>query len=175
VLHVRGVGDGPASFDGIQTAVASVDPEIPISPSELASGIVASMSETRTVAFLVAAFAALALVLAAVGLYGLVSYGAAQRVREMGIRMALGARPESLVRLILARGLGIAFLGIGLGLAVSVGLGQALAGLLFGVRPTDPLTLGVASTALLATAALAAWIPARRASRVDAAVSLRDG
>jgi ABC-type antimicrobial peptide transport system permease subunit len=122
----------------------------------------------------VGAFAVLALVLAAVGLYGLVSYGASQRVREMGIRMALGAEPASLVRLFLTRGIVIAVLGVGMGLAVSFGLGQALEGMLYGVGATDPGTVAVAVTVLLATAALAAWIPARRASRVDAAVSLRE-
>ena len=92
----------------------------------------------------------------------------------MGIRIALGARPDSLVRLILARGVAISVLGVGAGLVVSYGLGQALEGLLFGVAPADPVTIGVAALALIVTAGFAAWLPARRASRVDAAVSLRE-
>jgi ABC-type antimicrobial peptide transport system permease subunit len=155
--------------------VAELDPELPVaSVLDLQEGLAASMGETRTIGYLVAAFAVLALVLAAVGLYGLVSYGASERIREMGIRIALGARPESLVKLILTRGLAISTLGIGAGLVVSYGLGKALEGLLFGVAPADFATLGAASAVLFVTAAVAAWLPARRASRVDAAVSLRD-
>ena len=92
----------------------------------------------------------------------------------MGIRIALGAEPESLTRLILARGIAISFLGIGAGIVVSYGPGQALKGLLFGVGPSNPLTIGAAAFTLLATASLAAWLPAHRASRVDAAISLRE-
>ena len=92
----------------------------------------------------------------------------------MGIRLALGARPESLTRLILGRGMGIATLGIIGGILVAAGLARALRGLLFGVEPSDPVVLAVAALVLMGTAALAAWIPARRASRVDAVVSLRE-
>ena len=94
--------------------------------------------------------------------------------KKMGIRVALGARPDSLVKLILTRGMAISVLGIGSGLVVSYGLGRALEGLLFGVDAADFATLGAASIALFVTATLAAWLPARRASRVDAAVSLRE-
>jgi ABC-type antimicrobial peptide transport system permease subunit len=132
------------------------------------------MGETRTFGYLVTVFAALALFLAAIGLYGLISFGVSQRVRELGIRLALGARPDALVRLVLVRGLAIATLGVIAGLGLSFLIGQALDSLLFGVDATDPATLAGAAVLLLATAALAAWIPARRASRVDAAVSLRN-
>lgn len=132
------------------------------------------MGETRTIGYLVGAFAGLALLLASVGLYGLVSYTASQRVREFGIRIALGARPESLVRLILARGVAVSVLGIGLGLVISYGLGLALQSLLFGVARTDVLTIGGAALVLMTVGGIAAWLPARRASRVDAAISLRD-
>lgn len=132
------------------------------------------MGETRTIGYLVAAFAVLALVLAAVGLYGLVSYGASQRQRELGIRIALGAEPASLVRLILARGIVLSLLGIGVGLPVSYALGRALGGLLFGVRFGDVLMVAAPTGVLLLTAVAAAWLPARRASRVDAAITLRE-
>jgi ABC-type antimicrobial peptide transport system permease subunit len=132
------------------------------------------MGETRTIGYLVGAFAVLALLLAAIGLYGLVSFGASQRVREFGIRIALGARPESLVRLILARGVAISLLGITLGVGVSYGLGMALQSLFFGVGRMDTLTLAGAALLLVAAAGVAAWLPARRASRLDAVVSLRD-
>jgi ABC-type antimicrobial peptide transport system permease subunit len=132
------------------------------------------MGETRTIGYLVAAFAFLALSLAVIGLYGLVSYGASQRVREFGIRIALGARPEELTRLILSRGVRISVFGVLAGAAVSYGVGRALQSLLFGVTPSDPLTLSTAAIALTSAAVLAAWLPARRASRVDAAISLRE-
>lgn len=132
------------------------------------------MGETRTIGYLVAAFAVLALVLAAVGLYGLVSYGASQRQRELGIRIALGAEPASLVRLILARGIVLSLLGIGVGLPVSYALGRALGGLLFGVGFGDVLMVAAPTGVLLLTAVAAAWLPARRASRVDAAITLRE-
>ena len=92
----------------------------------------------------------------------------------MGIRIALGARPESLTRLVLGRGVGVAILGIGAGIGVAVGLSRALRGLLFGVAPGDPVVLALAALLLLGTAGVAAWLPARRAGRVDAAVSLRE-
>jgi predicted permease len=174
-VTVRVEAGGSILASSLRETVASVDPGLPVaSVIDLHEALSASLGETRTIGYLVGAFAVLALVLAAVGLYGLVSYGASQRVREMGIRMALGAEPASLVRLFLTRGIVIAVLGVGMGLAVSFGLGQALEGMLYGVGATDPGTVAVAVTVLLATAALAAWIPARRASRVDAAVSLRE-
>ena len=134
----------------------------------------AAPPDRRCVGALIAAFSGLALLLAAVGLNGLVSFGASQRVREMGIRIALGARPKSLIWLGLARGIGIVLIGIGLGTAIAAGLAQALQGLLFQVEPSDPLVIGASAAVRFATVTLAAWLPARRASRVDAATSLRD-
>ena len=131
------------------------------------------MAETRTIGYLVGSFAFLALSLAVIGLYGLVAYGASQRVREFGIRIALGARPEELTGLILTRGLRISLWGVLAGGAVSYAVGLALQSLLFGVTPSDPLTLAGAAIALTAAAVCAAWLPARRAGRVDAAESLR--
>lgn len=174
LIHAR-LSAASAAFDrSLREAVASVDPELPVANIyDLPSAMDRSMGETRTIGYLVAAFAGLALILAAIGLYGLVSFGVAQRIRELGIRIALGARPESLASLVLARGLGIALVGVAVGLVIAYALGQALRGLLFGVSAADPLTLVAAAALLLVTAGMAAWIPARRASRVDAAVSLR--
>lgn len=175
ILHLATEPGAGVGADDARRVVAAFDPELPVpTVVDLGSAAAASMGETRTVGYLVATFAILALALAVVGLYGLVAYSAAQRVREIGIRIALGAEPSSLVRLILRRGLGIALGGIVLGFLVAMGLGAALSGLLFGVSGTDPATLGGAATFLLAAAGVAAWLPARRASRVDAAVSLRD-
>jgi len=174
-VHTASTRGVPLDRSALRQAVAVVDPELPLPEVvDMQAAMAASMGETRAIGFLVGAFAALALALAVVGLYGLVSYGASQRVRELGIRMALGARPESLVRLILGRGLTIAMLGVGLGFAIAYGLGIALQSLLFGVGHSDLPTFAGAAVLLLAAASVAAWLPARRASRVDAAISLRD-
>jgi predicted permease len=175
LVHAR-VADGTTGFDrALRAAVAEADAELPVAAvTELRGALSRSMGETRTIGWLVAAFAFLALALAAIGLYGLVSFGASQRVRELGIRVALGARRTSLVRLVVARGLAIAVVGVLFGLGVAYALGRALQGLLFEVGAADVSTLAGASMLLLGTAALAAWIPARRAARVDAAVSLRN-
>lgn len=174
-LFVRSQGGDPVSAAALRRAVASVDPELPVPRVvDLHQALAASMGETRTIGILVGIFAVLALVLASVGLYGLVSYGVARRVREMGIRLALGAEPRSLVRLVMRRGLAVAVVGVGMGLGVSLLLSRTLRGLLFGISPGHVPTLAGAGFLLLATAALAAWVPARRASRVDAAVSLRE-
>jgi len=174
-IHVRTDAPGGDMARRLREAVDEVDPELPVANVvDLRQAMVASMGETRTIGWLVAAFALLALALAAIGLYGLVSFAVSQRVGELGIRIALGARPGSLVRMVLARGLFLAGVGVAAGLALSVALGRALRGLLFGIGTTDGLTLAGASATLLVTAIVAAWIPARRAARVDAAVSLRE-
>jgi len=174
-IHVRTVGATADVARRLREAVAQVDPGLPVSRVvDLRAAMVMSMGETRTIGYLLAVFAGLALALAAVGLYGLVSFGVSQRVRELGIRIALGARPQALAGLVLARGLALAGVGLGVGLGLSVLLGRALRGLLFAVSPDDLLSLGVASAVLLLTAAVAAWLPARRAARVDAVVSLKE-
>lgn len=173
-LHARGPG-APADLQrALREVVAAADPELPVSATvALRPAITASLAETRTVGYLTGTFGLLALLLAAAGLYGLVSFGVSQRVRELGVRKALGARPSSLVRMVMLRGALLGGLGVALGLAAAWAVGRALSGLLFGVAPLDALSLSVAAGMLLATTLLAAWIPARRAARVDPVVSLR--
>jgi putative ABC transport system permease protein len=122
---------------------------------------------------LMSGFAAIALILVTIGIYGVVTYSVAQRTREIGIRMTLGADPDSVVWMVLRGGMTLAVAGIALGTAAAAELSPALASLLFGVKPLDPLTFGSVALLLLIVAALATWVPARRATRVDPAVALR--
>lgn len=173
-VHLRVAGAPSAAIPALRRAVSAVDPEIPVTGvTELREGLARSLSETRMFGAVVAVFAGLAMVLSLLGLYGLVSYGVAQRSRELGIRLALGAGGPALVRMVLARAGKLAGLGLVLGIGAALAVGRGLEGVLFGVEPTNPWALGAASAVLVLSALLAAWIPARRASRVDAAVSLR--
>jgi putative ABC transport system permease protein len=122
---------------------------------------------------LLGVFGGLALLLAAIGLYGVVAYHVILRTREIGIRMAVGAQPADVLRMVLRQGLGLTLLGVGIGLAASVGLARAMARLLFGVSPTDPPTYAVVALLWLAVAFAACYLPARRAARVDPTVALR--
>jgi ABC-type antimicrobial peptide transport system permease subunit len=118
-------------------------------------------------------FAALALVLTSVGIYGVVSYAVARRVREIGVRMALGATPRDVVRLVVRQGMMPVVIGLGVGLVAALGLTRLLAGMLYGVSPRDPVALAAMAAVLVAVALLASYLPARRATRVDPLVALR--
>jgi ABC-type antimicrobial peptide transport system permease subunit len=122
---------------------------------------------------LLSIFAGLAVLLAAIGIYGVMSYAVGQRVHEIGIRMALGARADDVLSLVLRQGLSLALLGIATGLMGAMWLTGAMKSLLFGVSPNDPLTFIIVSTLLLAVAVAATYIPARRATKVDPMVTLR--
>ena len=122
---------------------------------------------------LLTVFGAIALVLAAVGIYGLVSYSVAQATHEIGVRLALGAAPTAILALIVGRGMRLAGAGVALGLVAAFGAVRVLSRLLFGVRATDPATYVVVAAALAAIALVACYLPARRAMRVDPVVALR--
>jgi putative ABC transport system permease protein len=132
-----------------------------------------SVQGRRFALILIGAFATLALLLSVVGIYGVTAYSVAQRTHEIGIRMALGAQRSEVMGLVLRQGMALIVVGSLLGVAASLGLTRFLGSLLFDVTPTDPTTFALVVALLIAVAALACWIPARRATRVDPMVALR--
>ncbi|MDX1396592.1 MAG: ABC transporter permease [Gemmatimonadota bacterium] len=155
-------------------AVSALDPELPIvSPAALDDLVAEHMAAPRFYLVLLSLFAIMAVVLAAVGIYGVVAYMVVQRTPEIGVRVALGARVDHVIRMVVWQGLGPALAGLALGLAGALALGRLISGILFDVAPTDPLTWGLASLLLLGVVAGAAALPARKASRIDPAEALR--
>jgi putative ABC transport system permease protein len=167
---------GPVNLNNeIRGIITSVDPEEPVSRIESMRVIRDhSIALQRFLMTLMAIFALLALILASVGIYGVLSYQVVRRTREIGIRMALGARPGDVLRLVLRQGMLVVFVGLAIGLAAAFGLSRFLASVLFGVTPADPLTFALVSFVLVAVALLACYVPARRATRVDPLMALRD-
>jgi macrolide transport system ATP-binding/permease protein len=133
----------------------------------------ASLWLSRAAAWLLTVFGAAALTFALLGVFGAASYAVAQRRRELAVRLALGAEPDRIVRLVLTSAVGGALVGILIGVALSIALRQSVSALLVGVDPSDPRTLAVVSVALAAATALACWFPARRAARIDPMRALR--
>ena len=129
--------------------------------------------DLRFIAVLMSLFSSITLLVAAVGLYGVISYSVSQRTQEIGIRMALGAQPRDILGLVVSQGLVLTVLGVAIGLVFSLGLTRFLASQLFGVTPNDPVTFGVITLLLVAVALLACLVPARRASQIDPMVALR--
>ncbi len=159
---------------GIRTALRPIDPNLPVREFVTFQDLVdKAVSPRRFLVLLLAGFAAFALILASLGIYAVISYSVSQRVQEIGIRMALGASARDLQNRILLRTLGLAALGLALGMAASRALTGALESLLFGVTPGDPATFVGIGAMLVLVAALAGYLPARRASRIDPMVALR--
>ena len=171
---VRTAGDPATVAAAMRARLHAVDPDLHVSQTRtLRDWLSAELVRPRFGAVLLAVFGALALVLAAIGTYGLIAYAVAQRTREIGIRMALGARPVEIVSEVLGRGLKLAGLGVGIGFIGALGLTRLIRGMLAGVSPNDPVSFGVSAALLIAGAVLACVLPARRASRVDPVVALR--
>ena len=158
----------------MKQAVYSIDRNVPVSGITTLSSMVGdSIEQPRFFAMLATAFAVLALTLAAIGIYGVMSYAVSQRTGEIGVRMALGASPSEVFGLVVGDGLKLASAGVALGLVGSYFVARWLATLLFGVLPGDPLTFAATSVVLLAIAGVACLLPASRATRVDPMVALR--
>jgi putative ABC transport system permease protein len=165
----------PRSLAGAAAAlVRAGDPEQPVSNVRTMDEVrAAAVVRPRFVATLLAAFGASAVLLAAIGIYGLIAYTTAQRTQELGVRMALGATRRRVTGLVLGEGTRLAALGVALGFAAALALSGVVAKLLFGVRPTDPVTLAGVALLVAVAAAAACWLPARRAAGVDPAHALR--
>ncbi|MGA9568439.1 MAG: FtsX-like permease family protein, partial [Candidatus Acidiferrales bacterium] len=163
-----------ALLPAIREVVGQVNKDLPLfNVTTQSEQIDRLLFQERLVAWLAGFFGVLALVLACIGLYGLLSYEVSRRTREIGIRMALGAQPESVLRLMMRQGIALAVVGAIVGIGVALGVTRYLASMLYEVRASDPVTM-IAATALLVLVALAAChIPARRATRVDPMVALR--
>jgi len=171
---VRASGDPMTIASSIRRAMREVDPDLPVSRLRSLEQVRSiSVAPQRFNLSLFGLFAVLALVLAAVGIYGVMAYSVAERTREIGIRMALGAQRGNVVKLVLAQGVRHAALGVFLGLAGAFALTRLMASLLYGVRPTDPITFAGVTLLLAGVALLACYLPARRAMRVDPIIALR--
>jgi predicted permease len=174
-LLVRAKGDPAALAGPVRRIVAAVDPEQPVSAVRTMDEILDRDVQDRTEQMtLLGAFAALALLLASIGLYGVLSYAVNQRSREIGLRMALGASARSVLGMIVGRGLLLTGVGLAIGLALAMAGTRFMKTMLYGVDAIDPATFAGVSALLCTVAVLACWVPARRASRVDPIVVLRD-
>jgi len=173
-IAVRTASEPMRLANAVRAAVWAVDPEQPVWKIRTEESLIRrSTGAPRFLAQLMGGYAVLALLLAAVGLYGVTSYTVTQRTREIGVRMALGAEPVDVLRIVLQRGLWLAGIGLALGLVGALALGRVVQSLLFNTSASDPATLLGVGVLLLAVAALASYLPARRAARVDPVVALR--
>jgi ABC-type antimicrobial peptide transport system permease subunit len=158
----------------IRRILDEIDPTVPIGAVQTMDEVVArSMIRTTFAMLLLGIAAGVALLLGAVGLYGVIAYVVGQREQEIGVRVALGAAGGQVARLIVGQSLRLALAGVGAGLVAALAVTRVLRALLFEVSPTDPVTLGAVVVVLVAVALLASWLPARRAARVDPMVALR--
>ena len=164
----------PAIARSLREAIWSVDRDLPVPRLDLVTAVLDAENTSRRLNLgLIGAFAGLALLLAAIGLHGVMSYSVTRRTSEFGIRMALGAKPSDVSRLVLGQGLRLMGIGLGVGVAASLVLGRVIASLLYGIKPHDLVAYLGALGVLTLSALLACWLPALRATRVNPVVALR--
>ena len=173
-LVLRTAVEPESLVSAVRKEVSDLDKNLPVYGVQTMDEVLsAEVASQRFNAGALAGFAGLAVLLAGVGIYGVMAYAVSQRTREMGVRIALGAGPGTVLRMILNQGFRMALIGVGLGLAGAFALTRLMSGLLFGVKLSDPETFVVVTAALLGVALVACWIPARRATRVDPVIALR--
>lgn len=173
-LVVRTASNSSVVAGDLRRIVASMNPDVPVSEVQTFSAVVSqSLEAPRSIMWLFIIFAAVAVVLGVVGVYGVISYGVAQRVREIGVRIALGAAQRDVMWLVLKEGGQLALIGVALGTGVAILATHVISSLLFAVSTTDSLTYGAAGVLLVVVALAATWVPARRAAKVDPMVALR--
>jgi putative ABC transport system permease protein len=172
---VRTAADPATLLTQVRTEAAAMDPDVPVAGlATLESYVSNAMAQTRFLLALIGTFAGLALVLASIGLYGVISYSARQRTREIGVRVTFGATGRDVLRLILGQGMIVALIGVGVGLVAALALTRVVQSFLVGVSATDAITFAGVPLVLIVVAAVAAWVPARRASAIDPVVALRE-
>lgn len=174
-LIIRGTQDPTQVVSGVRNEVHALDPALPVSNIKTISQMIYErVSPKRLMTYILGVFALCALLLASVGIYGVMSYAVSQRTQEIGIRMALGARTADVLKLVVSNGMKLTFIGVVIGLAGAFALTRFLENLLFHVTPTDKVTFIAVAISLIVVALLASYVPARRATRVDPLVALRD-
>jgi putative ABC transport system permease protein len=173
-VAIRTTNDPHALIAAVRNEVRALDAELPVfAIKTFEEYLYESVAQPRFTTLLLSLFGVVALLLTAIGLYGVLAYGVTQRTREIGVRLALGAQPRDVIKLVLKRGLALTLLGVGLGASASLLLTRLLKDFLFEVSATDPLTFVTIAVMLLSVALFACLIPARRATKVNPLVALR--
>jgi predicted permease len=173
-FKIRTIGNPRQIVETVRRAMLGIDPDLPLRDVETQAELVdESLGEQHSLAMLLSFFGVVATLLASIGLYGTMAYAVSRRTGEIGLRLALGARRRDVLRMVLRESLALVLIGAAIGIPAALAGGWLISSLLFGISPTDPLTLILATLLLTAVAALASWMPARQASRLDAMTALR--